>query len=125
MVIGSSRVLRGGLVAASAALLAVAVSSGGASAWFQSRKVDDTTACNNTTTFPCLEWRKTDANLSVNLDAHADARIVANHEMGHVEGLDHVIPASPSAIMKQGALTFWHIQNDDRNGIIAIYGAYP
>jgi hypothetical protein len=55
---------------------------------------------------------------------HGDARKVTNHEFGHMEGLDH--EASPTvAVMRQGALSFYAVQTDDRNGIIAIYGAYP
>ena len=55
---------------------------------------------------------------------HGDARKVTNHEFGHMEGLDH--EASPTvSIMRQGALSFYAVQADDRNGIIAVYGAYP
>lgn len=55
---------------------------------------------------------------------HADARKVANHEMGHVEGLGHE-GGSTTAIMRQGAVSYYHVQANDKTGIIHIYGAYP
>jgi hypothetical protein len=54
----------------------------------------------------------------------ADARKVANHEMGHVEGLSHQ-PSGESSVMIQGPLTWYHIQEADENNIRLIYGAYP
>lgn len=54
----------------------------------------------------------------------ADARKVANHEMGHCEALGHT-GVSSNAVMKQGALSYYHVQANDESGIIAIYGAYP
>jgi hypothetical protein len=54
---------------------------------------------------------------------HADSRKVSNHEMGHAEGLGHT--GIDPAIMRQGATTYYHVQANDRSGIIAIYGAYP
>jgi hypothetical protein len=54
----------------------------------------------------------------------ADARKVANHEMGHCEALGHT-GVSSNAIMKQGGLSYYHVQANDKSGIIAIYGAYP
>jgi hypothetical protein len=41
-----------------------------------------------------------------------------------MEGLGHE-SSSVTSVMRQGALTFYQVQTDDRNGIIAIYGAYP
>jgi predicted Zn-dependent protease len=58
------------------------------------------------------------------MECKADARKVANHEMGHVEGLSHQA-AGASSIMIQGALTYYHIGAADTNNIILIYGAYP
>ena len=52
----------------------------------------------------------------------ADARKVTNHEFGHMEGLGHETPTV--AVLRQDALSFYAVQADDRNGIIAIYGAY-
>lgn len=54
---------------------------------------------------------------------YADARKVANHEMGHAEGLGHT-GVSP-AIMRTGPTTYYHLQTDDKNGVIAVYGSYP
>lgn len=54
----------------------------------------------------------------------ADARKVANHEMGHCEALGHTA-SSNAAIMHQGAVSYYHVQTADKNGIIDIYGAYP
>lgn len=54
----------------------------------------------------------------------ADARKVANHEMGHAQGLAHE-GSGTTAIMRQGPLTYFYVQADDRDGIIDIYGAYP
>lgn len=54
---------------------------------------------------------------------HADARKVANHEMGHAEGLGHT--GINPAIMRQGATTYYHVQSNDAAGIVAVYGAYP
>lgn len=76
-----------------------------------------------------IEWNRS-LNFTCYVDAshrdrcRADARKVANHEQGHVEGLDHV-PSGSTAIMVQGGTGFFAIQTDDRNGIISIYGAYP
>lgn len=44
--------------------------------------------------------------------------------MGHAEGLGHV-GTSVTAVMRQGAVSWWNPQTDDQNGIIGIYGAYP
>ena len=52
----------------------------------------------------------------------ADSRKVTDHELGHSEGMGH---SSAVALMRQGALAHWALQTDDRNGVIAIYGAYP
>jgi hypothetical protein len=54
----------------------------------------------------------------------ADGRKVINHEFGHAEGLAHE-PANVNSVMRQGALSDYHVQLYDRNGIIQIYGAYP
>ncbi len=55
---------------------------------------------------------------------NADARKVANHEMGHVEGLSHQ-PSGESSVMIQGALSDYHTREADTNNIKLIYGAYP
>jgi hypothetical protein len=55
---------------------------------------------------------------------HADARKVMNHEYGHMEGLAHR-PSTVTSIMRQGALSYYQVQADDRSSIRAIYGAYP
>lgn len=55
---------------------------------------------------------------------NADARKVMNHEYGHMEGLAHR-PSTVTAIMRQGALTFYQVQAEDRASIVSIYGAYP
>lgn len=53
-----------------------------------------------------------------------DARKTSNHEMGHVQGLTH--ESSPTiAIMRSGFLSYFHVQDDDEDGIVDIYGAYP
>lgn len=58
------------------------------------------------------------------VECKADIRKVANHEQGHVEGLAH--EGSPTvAVMRSGPLTYYHVQTDDSNGIVSIYGAYP
>jgi hypothetical protein len=54
----------------------------------------------------------------------ADARKVANHEMGHVQGLAH--EWSPViAVMRTGGVDYYALQPDDVAGIQHIYGAYP
>jgi hypothetical protein len=53
----------------------------------------------------------------------ADSRKVSMHEMGHVEALGHT--GINPAVMRQGALSYWQPQYNDRIGIVAIYGAYP
>jgi hypothetical protein len=61
---------------------------------------------------------------------------VATHEFGHMEGLAHVNPGqSAESVMKapigyivNGVPWFptkWWPNNDDLNGMISIYGAYP
>lgn len=56
--------------------------------------------------------------------AHADIQGIAAHEYGHALGLDH---GNPNATMGAGTFTGnineRSINNDDRNGLIAIYGA--
>ncbi|MDQ3407340.1 MAG: M10 family metallopeptidase domain-containing protein [Chloroflexota bacterium] len=59
---------------------------------------------------------------------NADARKVANHEMGHAQGLAHVSDATigtRQATMRPGPVFYSDVQADDRDGIIDIYGAYP
>lgn len=53
-----------------------------------------------------------------------DARKVSNHEMGHAQGLAHEFDPTV-AIMKQGFLSYYKLQTDDKKGLISIYGAYP
>ncbi len=53
---------------------------------------------------------------------HADARKVMTHELGHAEALGHT---SFTAVMKQGATTYWKPRTNDIDGLQAIYGAYP
>jgi hypothetical protein len=53
----------------------------------------------------------------------ADARKVSNHEMGHAQGLAHTF-APEVSIMRQGWLSYYQLRDDDKNGIVAIYGAY-
>lgn len=56
----------------------------------------------------------------------ADSRKVAVHELGHAEGLGHVLPsASWAAIMRQGSVTYTTVQSNDNLGIKEVYGAYP
>jgi len=52
--------------------------------------------------------------------AWADSRKVVTHEEGHGLGLGH---SGLTAIMKQGATTYFTIQTDDVSGLQAIYGA--
>jgi len=53
-----------------------------------------------------------------------DIRKAARHELGHAEGLGHVSD-STVAVMRQGATSFYTIQQDDQDSIVALYGAYP
>lgn len=50
----------------------------------------------------------------------ADSRKVATHELGHIEALGHT---SYTAVMHQGAESFWTPQTNDIQGLQAIYGA--
>lgn len=50
----------------------------------------------------------------------ADSRKVSTHELGHVEALGHTGFNTP---MKQGAVNLWQPQQDDYDGLVAIYGA--
>jgi hypothetical protein len=59
-----------------------------------------------------------------NVACTQDARKVANHEMGHAQGLAHE-SQDVAAVMRQGFLSIYHVKQDDENGIIHIYGAYP
>ncbi len=51
---------------------------------------------------------------------HCDDRAAMSHEMGHAEGLGHT--GFTQSVM--GGL-FYNPQTNDRQGIVAIYGAYP
>jgi hypothetical protein len=50
---------------------------------------------------------------------HADSRKVATHELGHAEGLGHT---GYTAVMHQGAMSFWTVQTNDIQGMQAVYG---
>ncbi len=51
--------------------------------------------------------------------------IMANHEMGHVQGLSDLSPSTPyAAIMKQGFLNYYNVQLDDVEGLQDRYGEY-
>lgn len=52
-----------------------------------------------------------------------DARKTSNHEMGHAQGLAHEFSPT-TAVMRQGFLSYFHVQDDDEDGIVEIYGAY-
>jgi hypothetical protein len=54
----------------------------------------------------------------------ADIRKVSRHELGHAEGLGHAGDTERS-IMRQGATDFFGIQQNDQDGIVSLYGAYP
>lgn len=56
----------------------------------------------------------------------ADAHKVVSHEFGHAEGLAHEA-STVVAIMVQGEpwSQYHAVKQDDKNGIIHIYGAYP
>lgn len=51
---------------------------------------------------------------------HADSRKVSTHEMGHSEGLGHT---SYTAVMHQGAESFWVPQTNDIQGMQHVYGS--
>ena len=57
-----------------------------------------------------------------NVQCTQDARKVSNHEMGHAQGLAY--EKDITAVMVQGFVSWYHVKNDDKNGIIHIYGAY-
>ena len=50
----------------------------------------------------------------------ADSRKVATHELGHAEGLGHT---GFTAVMHQGAESFWTVQTNDVQGMQAVYGS--
>jgi predicted SprT family Zn-dependent metalloprotease len=50
----------------------------------------------------------------------ADSRKVVTHELGHLQSLGHT---NYTAIMHQGAESFWTPQTNDKQGLQAIYGA--
>lgn len=64
--------------------------------------------------------------VSPNTQCEADAYKVMSHEFGHAEGLAHET-INTVAIMVQGepATQYHAVKQDDKDGIIHIYGAYP
>jgi hypothetical protein len=75
-----------------------------------------------------IVWRRQTGGWCDNDGAHichADARKVANHELGHAEGLAHEDGFLVTAVMVQGFVGWFALKPDDRDGIIAIYGAAP
>jgi len=53
---------------------------------------------------------------------NADGRKVAMHETGHTQGLGHATGRYGTAVMQQGAINVYTLQQDDINGL---YGIYP
>ena len=76
---------------------------------------------NTTYDYPCIS-----IPVAPNISCKADAHKVVSHEFGHAEGLAHEA-LSVVAIMVQGepASAYHAVKQDDKNGIIHIYGAYP
>jgi len=95
--------------------------------------VNDTTGLITYTTIrfnTLIEW-----NLSYNYDCRfvaggnevckADAAKVLRHEFGHSEGLAHIGTSVGVMVQHEPTAQYHHLQTDDKNGIIHIYGAYP